>query len=380
MDSPLRRLAVLGSTGSIGQQTLEIARAFPERLKVVGLAAGQSIALLSQQVSEFDPISVSFQGQTAKEDLVQRRLPIEEVASHHEVDMTVVATSGKAGLAPTLAAIRAGKTIALANKEVLVMAGAIITGEARRCGVEIVPIDSEHSAIWQCLRGEEDVEISRIILTASGGAFRDWTLEDLAEVTPEEALKHPTWRMGQKVTVDSATLMNKGMEVIEAHWLFGLPFHQIQVVMHRESILHSMVEFKDGSVKAQLSCPDMRLPIQYALSYPERWGNPDLPTLDLKEVGNLSFWPVDLDRYPCLRLALEAGERGGTYPAVLCAADEVGVASFLQGRIGFLDIARVVDRALSQHRVIESPSLDDILAADAWARTVAYEWSEQLCL
>lgn len=380
MGNSLKRLAILGSTGSIGQQTLEIARAFPERLKVAGLAAGQNLALLTHQVEEFKPELVSFQGEGTGEHPGCLQVSLEELASHSDVDMVVVATSGQAGLAPTLAAIRAGKAVALANKEVLVMAGEIVTAEARRYGVEIIPIDSEHSAIWQCLRGERGTEVSRLILTASGGAFRDWAVEDLAKVTPEEALRHPTWRMGRKVTVDSATLMNKGMEVIEAHWLFGLPFPRIEVVMHRESIVHSMVEFADGSVKAQLSPADMRLPIQFALSYPERWANPALPKLDLVAVGNLSFAAVDLKRYPCLSLAHQAGERGGTYPAVLCAADEVGVALFLQGRIGFQDIARVVEEALAKHKGIDHPSLDDIMAADAWARAAASEWSRQRCL
>ncbi|MBI2909453.1 MAG: 1-deoxy-D-xylulose-5-phosphate reductoisomerase [Chloroflexi bacterium] len=373
MDSGLKRIAVLGSTGSIGQQTLEVARDFPDRLKIVGLAAGGNLGLLAQQVREFGPSLVSFGG----EGLDLRRVPMEEMASHPDVDVVVVATSGKAGLAPTLAAIRAKKGVALANKEVLVMAGEVVMAEARRQGVEIMPIDSEHSALWQCLRGEENREVARLLLTASGGAFRDWPLGKLESVTPEEALRHPTWRMGRKVTIDSATLMNKGMEVIEARWLFGVPFNQIQVVMHRESIVHSLVEFVDGSVKAQMGPPDMRLPIQLSLSYPERWGNPTLPRLNLKEVGALSFGEVDLERYPCLRLALEAGRRGGTYPAVLSAADDVAVALFLQGRIGFQDIARVVEETVAKHVTVDRPNLDNILAADSWARAAASEWSKQ---
>jgi len=294
-----------------------------------------------------------------------------EMASHQGVDLVVVATSGKAGLEPTLAAIRSKKQIALANKEVLVMAGAIVMGEARRHGVEVFPVDSEHSAIWQCLRGEEGNGIRRLILTASGGPFRNRSKEELARVTPEEALAHPTWQMGPKVTVDSATLMNKGMEIIEAHWLFGVPYDEIEVIIHRQSIIHSMVEFVDGSIKAQLSLPDMRLPIQHALSYPERWQSDYHRDLDFRQVANLDFEEVDVRRFPCLRLAMEAGKKGGTYPAVASAADEVAVELFLDKRIGFTDIPKLIENTLSAHGGTDNPSLDHILAADAWARDAA---------
>ena len=367
-----KRIAVLGSTGSIGQQTLQIARAFPERLDVVALAAGNNVDLLQQQADEFHPQMISCAGTIQVE--VTHELTLHEIASHPEVDLVVVATSGAVGLEPTLAAVRSGKTVALANKEVLVMAGAIVMAEAQRFGVGIKPVDSEHSAIWQCLQGEGQSEIERIILTASGGAFRDRPVADLAHVTAEQALRHPTWNMGRKVTIDSANLMNKGMEVIEAHWLFGVPFDRIRVMVNPGSIIHSMVEFTDGSVKAQLGVPDMRLPIQYAISHPERWANPELTKLDFNEIDSLKLLPIDLSRYPCLKLAFEVGEAGGTLPAVLSAADEVAVSLFLDGKIGFLDISRLLEDTLGQHSRVEDPSLDDILSADAWAREMAQRW------
>jgi 1-deoxy-D-xylulose-5-phosphate reductoisomerase len=270
-----------------------------------------------------------------------------------------------------LAAIRAGKAVALANKEVLVMAGEVVSAEAKRRGVEILPIDSEHSAIWQCLQGEDKKDIARLILTASGGPFHSKTNKQLADVTPEEALRHPTWQMGTKVTIDSATLMNKGMEIIEAHWLFGVPFDRIEVVIHHQSIIHSLVELIDGSTKAQLSFPDMRLPIQYALTYPERWEGGFRSKMDYAKVGSLNFEAVDLGRFPCLRIAREAAVKGGTYPAVLCAADEVAVELFLMKKIGFPGIADLVARTIERHKGVSQPSLEDIIAADAWARDAA---------
>ena len=378
----LKRIAILGSTGSIGQQTLEVARVLKGQLSVAGLGAGSNTELLASQIREFQPRMVSFNGPKAelRRSLSPGRtsLPevvtLEEMASHPDVDLVLIATSGKAGLAPTLAAIRARKEVALANKEVLVMAGAMVMAEARKYGVKIRPVDSEHSAIWQCLKGERKKGVARLLLTASGGPFLRYPAKKLEAITPEQALNHPTWKMGKKVTIDSATLMNKGMEVIEAHWLFGVPYSRIDVVVHTESIVHSMVQFADGSIKAQLSRPDMRLPIQYALGYPDRHFNPDLPMMDWDRAMALNFEPPDLAKFPCLRLAREAGEKGGTYPAVLCAADEVAVEKFLSHRIGLLDIARLVEDALEHHRSTRRPSLDEVLEADAWARRHAGKW------
>jgi len=374
MVNAVKRVAVLGSTGSIGRQTLDVIRALPQRFRVVGLAAGKNLELLAEQIEEFKP---EFIGCLPENDVIERLkrivdiksrlLPMEEIAADSKVDIVVIATSGLAGLRPALAALRAGKNIALANKESLVSAGEIITGAAKKSGARILPVDSEHSAIWQCLNGENQ-EAARIILTASGGPFRQFSLEQMAEVTVAQALHHPSWRMGKKVTIDSATLMNKGLEVIEAHWLFHVPYDRIDVLVHPQSIIHSMVEFIDGSIKAQLSYPDMRLPIQYALSYPERLPNPRLPRIDWSLVRSLDFELPDYERFPCLRLAIEAGKQGGTCPAVLCAADEVAVELFLAGRIRFTDIAGAIERTLEQHRAITKPTLEQIEAADVWAR------------
>jgi 1-deoxy-D-xylulose-5-phosphate reductoisomerase len=365
----VKKIAILGSTGSIGQQALDVIRALPDELKVVALTGNKNLKLLEEQIREFQPKmfcsavkpDVSYSG---------KFLPAEEIASHPEVDFVIVATAGKAGLSPTLAALQAGKTIALADKEVLVMAGEIIVREASLHQSQILPIDSEHSAIWQCLQGEES-KPQRLLLTASGGPFYHYSQSQLARVTPKQALRHPIWKMGRKVTIDSATLMNKGLEVIEAHWLFSFPFDSIEILIHPQSIIHSMVEFTDGSLKAQLSWPDMRLPIQYALSCPQRWPNSELPRLDWAKINSLNFEPVDYDRFPCLKLAVEAGKSGGTYPAVLCAADEVAVELFLSHRISFTDIAKIVQKTLEQHRNINQPSLEEILAADNWAREYA---------
>ena len=374
MVETVRRVAVLGSTGSIGRQTLDVIRATPQRFRVVGLAAGKNLELLAEQIQEFKPEFIGGSSENNDigrlKDLVDiniKPLSLSEIASIPEVDTVVIATSGNAGLRPTLAALQAGKNVALANKESLVSAGEIINSEAGKSGARILPVDSEHSAIWQCLNGE-DQKADRIILTASGGPFRQHSAEQLTEVTVAQALRHPSWQMGQKVTIDSATLMNKGLEVIEAHWLFNMPYDRIDVLVHPQSIIHSMVEFIDGSIKAQLSYPDMRLPIQYALSYPERLPNARLPRIDWNQVRNFDFEPPGYDRFPCLRLAIEAGKQGGTCPAVLCAADEVAVELFLAGRIRFTDIASAIERTLEQHRLITQPTLEEIEAADAWAR------------
>ena len=370
MGNTAKQLAILGSTGSIGQQTLEVVRALPDYFRIVGLAAGKNLDLLAKQVSEFKPRFVYYEAKEAPVHLLGDEyefLSLEDIASHPEVDTVVIATSGKAGLLATLAAVQAGKNVALANKESLVMAGGIITKEAKLNDAHILPIDSEHSAIWQCLRGETQ-PASQIILTASGGPFRHYSLAQLEGVTANQALNHPSWQMGEKVTIDSATLMNKGLEVIEAHWLFNMPFDNIKVLIHPQSIIHSMVEFVDGSTKAQLGYPDMRLPIQYALSYPERLPNPELPRLDWHNIKELTFEQPDFDTFPCLRLAIEAGKAGGTCPAVLCAADEVAVELFLAQAIKFTDIADLVRQALEEHEAITDPTLGEILAADTRTR------------
>ncbi|MEE8471846.1 MAG: 1-deoxy-D-xylulose-5-phosphate reductoisomerase [Dehalococcoidia bacterium] len=368
----MKQLVILGSTGSIGRQTLEVVRSLSGDFRVLGLAGGRNTGLLSRQVAEFGPRFVCYQGGGAKPP--GERVSLEELACSPEADIVMVATSGSVGLAPTLAAIRAGKAVALANKEVLVMAGEVVMAQARLHRARIMPVDSEHSAIWQCLRGEgrgSGRRGARIFLTASGGPFRSRSREELARVTPREALDHPTWKMGKKVTIDSATLMNKGMEAIEAHWFFDIPWEDIQVLIHPESIVHSLVEFPDGSVKAQLAAPDMRLPIQYALTYPRRRSNPGLPRLDLARLGALHFEAPDLERFPCLRLALEAGRAGGTCPAVLSAADEVAVELFEDRHIGFLGIPRLVEKVLEGHDPIPHPNLEDIMSVDAWARDKA---------
>jgi 1-deoxy-D-xylulose-5-phosphate reductoisomerase len=370
-----RNLVILGSTGSIGRQTLDVVRASSDSVRVFGLAAGGNETLLADQSAEFGPAMVALANRTP----APARFPgvarlqgsdgMAEMVSHPEVDLVVVGSSGAAGLVPTLAALRAGKLVALANKETLIAAGPLIREQLRRGG-KLVPIDSEHSAIWQCLQGEPYAAVERLTITASGGALRNLPVEALRDVTPEQALRHPTWSMGPKITVDSANLTNKGLEVLEARWIFDLPLDRIDVILHPQSIVHSLVTFTDSSVKAQLGLPDMRLPIQYALSHPERWPAA-LRRLDLASIGSLTFAAIDLGRYPMLALALEAGRQGGTYPAVLSAADEIAVAAFLERRIRFTDIPEVVQGVLDTHTCCEIKELDDILGADGWARMTA---------
>ena len=362
----MNRVALLGSTGSIGTQTLSVARALRGHVEVVALAGGRNARTLSSQLSEFRPRLYHTLEPDAVDSCGATMATLEEIASDDGVDTVVVATSGRAGLAPTLAALRHGKRVALASKEVLVMAGQLVMAAARCEGASLVPIDSEHSAVWQCLQGENG-EISRLILTASGGPFRDYTPEALFHVTAAEALAHPVWSMGAKITIDSATLMNKGLEIVEAHWLFGVPVERIEVVVHPECIVHSMVEFVDGSVKAQMSVPDMALPIQYALTHPDRI--PGLiGRLQWDVLRTLSFRPVDEDRFPCLGLARGAVSAGGTCPAALCGADEAAVALFLRGAIRFTDIAPLVESALSSHCPSETQSLDAVVTAYERAR------------
>ncbi|MCS5668718.1 MAG: 1-deoxy-D-xylulose-5-phosphate reductoisomerase [Dehalococcoidia bacterium] len=362
----MKRIVVLGSTGSIGRQTLDIVRSFPEDFEVVGLAGGNNIELLKEQVEEFKPKHVwcinppvgSFQGMECT--------PMEDMVCLDNVDQIMVALMGSVGLVPTLNALKAGKSIALSNKEPIVMAGGLIKEYAWRYGGEVLPVDSEPSAIWQCLRGEDN-EILRLLITASGGPFRTTPIEEMEGVTPERALKHPTWKMGKKITIDSATLMNKAFEVIETHWLFDVPWERIEVVVHPQSTIHSMVEFEDGSVKAQMGPPDMRLPIQYALFYPKRFANSMIPRLDTTLSHALTFDPLDPARYPCFNLAIAADKQGGTFPAVLSAADEVAVQAFLDSKIGFTDIPKVIDRVLSEHESLPGDKAEDFLEADRWA-------------
>ncbi len=361
-----RRLVILGSTGSVGRQTLDVVRAFPDAFEVVGLCAGSNIELLRQQVDEFKPRYINSAAELDGHNGATASLTAEEIVSLPEVDIVMGATVGCAGMGPALAAIDAGKTLALANKEVIVMAGEVLTRRARETGATILPVDSEPSALWQCIQGEE-APPARFIVTASGGAFRDRTWESLHDVTPEQALKHPTWTMGAKITVDSASLMNKAFEVIETRWLFDIPYEQIDVVIHRQSIIHSMVEFADGSVKAQLGPPDMRHPIQYALFYPDRQENAELPRFNPVETGQLTFEPMDPSLYPCFELALNVAKRGGTWPAALAGADEAAVSLFLDGRIRFTDIPDVVTSTLAAHEPVMEHSIEDAVQAAAWA-------------
>ncbi|NPV25959.1 MAG: 1-deoxy-D-xylulose-5-phosphate reductoisomerase [Firmicutes bacterium] len=378
----MKKLAILGSTGSIGRQTLEVISEHPAELEVVALSAGSNIDLLEKQIRAYRPaVAVVMEPGLAEE--LRRRLhgwPVEvwfgmeglkKIASLPEVDTVVSALSGVIGLEPTWAAVRAGKVVALANKETLVAAGELVMREASNRGTKILPVDSEHSAIFQCLRNETAF-LRKILLTASGGPFRTWPAEQLSSVTPAMALRHPNWVMGKKITIDSATLMNKGLEVIEARWLFGVDFDQIEVVIHPQSIIHSMVELADGAILAHLGIPDMRIPIQYALSYPERWPN-SLPRLELAALRQLTFHHPDYARFPCLALAYSAGRIGGTLPAVMNAANEVAVELFLSQKIGFLDIPRLVEEVMQKHTVHNSPDLEDILAADRWARFWTYK-------
>jgi 1-deoxy-D-xylulose-5-phosphate reductoisomerase len=378
----MKRLAVLGSTGSIGTNVLEVVRQFPDRFRVVGLAAGRNIRLLNEQVREFSPECVS----VADQDLVAPLaglLPASyrhrivygnegncTVATMAEVDMVVSAVVGSIGLLPTLAAIRAGKDVGLANKETLVMAGRLVMEEVRRHKVRLLPIDSEHSALFQALEAGRSEDVAKLILTASGGPFRNWSLHELASAGPEQARAHPNWSMGRKISIDSATLMNKGLEVIEARWLFDVEPERIEVVVHPQSIVHSLVEYRDGSVVAQMGIPNMRIPIAYALTYPKRLPL-NLPRLALSQCRDLSFEQPDLSRFPALRIAFQALAAGGVQPAVLNAANEVAVDAFLRRRIDFLHIAQVVEETLTNVPQENDRDLQVILAADQAARTTA---------
>jgi 1-deoxy-D-xylulose-5-phosphate reductoisomerase len=373
------KIAVLGSTGSIGRQTLDVVRANAPRFRVVGLAAHSNAELLEKQAAEFGPQIVALFDDDAARDL-SPRLPNTQVlsgmsglraaAAESGADRVVVSISGNVALEPTLAAIESGRGIALATKEVLVSGGALVVPAARRAGVDLIPVDSEHSGVFQCLRGESTDRVSKITLTASGGPFLNTPAEALAEVTAEQALAHPVWNMGRKITIDSATLMNKGLEIIEAMWLFDLSIEQVRVVAHPQSIIHAVVEFKDGSSIAQLGVPDMRTPVQFALSFPDRAEN-SFETLNLEGIEKLTFAPVDTGKFECLRLAQEAAVSGGTMPCVMNAANEVAVAGFLAGEIGFLDIPRVVAETMAKHEPEPEPDLEAVLSADAEGRRTA---------
>jgi 1-deoxy-D-xylulose-5-phosphate reductoisomerase len=381
-----RRVAILGSTGSIGTSALAVADAHPDRVEVVALAAGGNVASFAAQIARYRPRVVAMGSGEAVDDLKRQlgdRLPAHgagsdgliAVATHPDVDFVLCASSGTAALEAVLAAIDSGKTIGLANKEVLVMAGGLVMDAARRRGVAILPVDSEHNAIHQCLHGRTPGELRRLILTASGGPFRGRSLAALEQVTADDALRHPTWQMGPKITIDSATLMNKGLEVIEAHWLFGASAAQIDVVVHPQSIVHSLVELTDGSIIAQLGTTDMRLPIQYALSYPERWSAP-VPFLDLARAATLEFHPPAWDDFPCLRLAYRALEAARSLPVVLNAANEVAVASFLRGQLGFTAISQVIAETMDAHVAVPTDTLDAIRRVDRWAHEYATELVE----
>lgn len=375
----MKKISILGSTGSVGRQTLDVVRENKDKFEVVAISANSSVDLLLEQIKEFRPKYVAVYNEASAlrlKEMIPSDINIEvlsgmeglkAISSLDEVDVLLTAIVGMIGLLPTLCAIRKGITIALANKETLVTAGSLVMSEAKKYGVDILPVDSEHSAIFQCLNGEKNREIEKLILTASGGPFRGKNREDLLHVTKNEALKHPNWSMGRKISIDSSTLMNKGLEVIEAKWLFDVDYTDIDVVVHPQSIVHSMVQFIDSSVIAQMGCPDMKLPIQYALSYPDRIEN-NFERLDFSKWSTLTFEKPDLETFPCLRLAYDSIKMGGTYSAVLNGANEVLVNEFLEDKIGFYDIPYYIEKTLEAHSSINEPTLEEILEADRWSR------------
>lgn len=385
----MKRLSVLGSTGSIGSNTLKIVNKFPGRFQIVSLAAKTNVALMAQQVKQFRPRMAVMYDQEHAEKLrkaIPQTQSIEilfgiegylKAASYHHADTVVVAFVGSAGLLPTLEAIEARKNIALANKETLVMAGELVMKKASDVGINIFPVDSEHSAIFQCMEGQRKSDLKKILLTASGGPFLNWPLTDFDNITLEDALNHPTWKMGKKISIDSASLMNKGLEIIEAKWLFDVEPEKIEVVIHPQSIVHSMVAYCDGSIIAQLSKPDMTGAIAYALSYPERldMGN---SFLNLTNLSSLTFSKPDLDKFPCLSLAMKSCRIGGTLPAVMNAANEKAVEFFIENKIGFMFIPKIIEQVMNQHQVIKSPGLDEILHSDQWARNTAEDVMNRL--
>ncbi|MBI2651058.1 1-deoxy-D-xylulose-5-phosphate reductoisomerase [Candidatus Woesearchaeota archaeon] len=374
----MKNISILGSTGSIGTQTLDIIRNNPKEFKAVGLAANSNIGLLKKQIDDFNVGAVAVMDRE-KAELLKEKTNINvysgiegimKIAALSETDTVVNSLVGSIGIKPTIGAIKNKKNIALANKETLVAAGSIVMQEAEKNNVKIMPIDSEHSAIFQCIEGKGIEQVKKIIITASGGPFRDYTKEKLKNIKVKDALRHPTWKMGNKITIDSATLMNKGFEVIEAHWLYNIPYEKIEIIVHPQSIIHSLVEFKDNSTLAQLSFPDMRIPIQYALSYPKRLES-KAKEMKLAEIKELTFEKPNFELFPCLKYAYDAGIRGGTLPAVLNAANEVAVNNFLEGRIKFIDIPKTISNAMESHKIIKNPSLNQILNADKNARIEA---------
>jgi 1-deoxy-D-xylulose-5-phosphate reductoisomerase len=378
--SAMKNVVLLGSTGSIGTSTCKVAEDLPDRIRLLGLAAGNNVELLTAQAHQFRPaaVSVTDPGKAAElrgslgstVEVFAGDEGLLRLATLPEADIVLIAIVGTAGLQPALAAIRAGKDIAVASKEILVMAGETVMSEARKHGVRVLAVDSEHSAIFQCLDGRPTESVRKLVLTASGGPFRTTPASEFASITVEQALKHPSWNMGRKITCDSATLFNKGLEMIEARWLFDIGMDRVDVVVHPQSVIHSLVEFVDGSILAQLSTPDMCLPIQYALTYPDRAGSDRVQT-NLPGYGSLTFEEPDLEKFPSLKLARWAGTDGGTLPAVLNAANEVAVAGFCQGRLGFVGITELVAKTMKTHAVVPHPTLEEILAADAWARQEA---------
>jgi len=383
----VKRIVILGSTGSIGRQALEVVDEHPDKYEITGLAAGSNVELLAEQINKYRPGYVAVKEEEGarklrqllkgnnKTEISYGRAGLLDLAGLDGIDLVLVAVTGIAGLEPTLAALNKGTQVALANKESLVAGGQLVMGKAQEAGIRILPVDSEHSAIFQCLEEENRACLDKLILTASGGPFWDFSLEEMGKVTPQMALKHPRWQMGPKVTIDSAGLINKGLEIIEAHWLFDVPYEQIQVLIHPQTIIHSLVQYADGAVIAQLGLPDMRIPIQYAMSYPKRLPN-SFPKLDLFHFNELSLFEPDWERFPGLKLAFAAGKTGGTMPVVYNAANEAAVELFLEGRIGFLTIPEIIEKAMQRHVPNYKPDLDIILASDQWAR----ETVKQICL
>lgn len=374
------KISILGSTGSIGRQALEVVSSLPDIFEIYGLAAGENIELLKEQIYKYNPEIVSVKDEKTAETLQKeiKHIPVLcekegliEIASNAENNLILIAVNGVTGLYPTLAAINNRINVALANKETLVSAGNIVMERAKKNDVKILPVDSEHSAIFQCIDGKDESQIKKIIMTGSGGPFRNKTLAEMSKATKEETLAHPRWSMGNKITIDSATLMNKGLEVIEAHWLFNVDYSNIEVVIHPESIMHSAVEFIDGSVIAQLGIPSMHIPIQYALTYPQRFEGLKTDSMNFTKASSLHFEKPDFERFPCLKLAYEAGIKGGTYPAVLNAANEIAVYAFLDGKIKLIQIANLVEKVLEEHKCVETPDLKDIIESDEWAREFA---------